>query len=186
MNNSVKIIFAFTLGVAAGSVTTWKLIKTKYEQIAKEEIDSVKETYSKKINRDAFFILDEDRVTGSEADENDEEYEDEYDKIISKQSYKNEKGGSESMKNEKPRIIPPEEFGENDDYETISLIYYEDDVLTDDVGDVIYDIENTVGEGYETHFGHYEDDTVFVCNDRLKCYYEILRDYGNYSDLQVN
>lgn len=179
MNNSVKIIFAFTLGVAAGSVATWKLIKTKYEQIAKEEIDSVKEVYSKKKE------LVEDEYDEEEIIE-DENSEYEYNKIISKQNYKNEKGGSESMENEKPRIIPPEEFGENDDYETISLIYYEDDVLTDDVGDVIYDIENTVGEGYETHFGHYEDDTVFVCNDRLKCYYEILRDYGKYSDLQVN
>ena len=55
MKNNVKIIFTFALGVAVGSVTTWKLIKTKYEQIAQEEIDSVKEVYSKrkeKINSD--------------------------------------------------------------------------------------------------------------------------------------
>ena len=40
--------------------------------------------------------------------------------------------------------------------------------------------------GYDTHFGEYEDDTVYVVNDRLKCYYEICRDYGNYSDHKVD
>ena len=86
----------------------------------------------------------------------------------------------------KPKIIPPEDFGENEDYETISLIYYEDEVLTDDMDEPIDDIENTVGLGYDTHFGEYEDDTVYVVNDRLKCYYEICRDYGNYSDRKVD
>ena len=48
MDNNVKIIFGFTLGVAAGVVATWKFFKTKYETISREEIDSVKEVYSKK------------------------------------------------------------------------------------------------------------------------------------------
>ena len=38
--------FLFTAGAAIGSVVTWKLVKTKYEQIAQEEIDSVKEEYA--------------------------------------------------------------------------------------------------------------------------------------------
>ena len=38
-------ILIFTTGVSIGSVVTWKLLKTKYEQIAREEIDAVKEIY---------------------------------------------------------------------------------------------------------------------------------------------
>ena len=38
----------FVAGVAIGSLATWKLVKTKYEQIAQEEIDSVKEAFSKR------------------------------------------------------------------------------------------------------------------------------------------
>ena len=40
-----------------------------------------------------------------------------------------------------------------------------------------------VVEDFADHFGEYEDDSVFVRNNRLKCDYEILRDEGEYSDL---
>ena len=36
-------ILIFSVGAAIGSVITWKLVKTKYERIAQEEIDSGKE-----------------------------------------------------------------------------------------------------------------------------------------------
>lgn len=45
------------------------------------------------------------------------------------------------------------------------------------------DVEEIVGEESLTHFGEYEDDSVFVRNDRLKCDYEILLDQRNYSDV---
>ena len=85
---------------------------------------------------------------------------------------------------DKPRIIPPEQFGEIDEYDRISLIYYEDGILTDDLNDPIDDIEDVVGIGFDTHFGEYEDDTVYVINDKFKTYYEVLRDYSRYSDLR--
>ena len=48
---------------------------------------------------------------------------------------------------------------------------------------VVDDVEEIVGEESLTHFGEYEDDSVFVRNDRLKCDYEILLDQRNYSDV---
>lgn len=39
--------FIFVAGAAVGSAATWKIVKTKYEQIAQEEIDSVKEEYGR-------------------------------------------------------------------------------------------------------------------------------------------
>ena len=47
MNMDKKVIFSFLIGATVGSITTWKLLKTKYEQITQEEIDSVKDVYSK-------------------------------------------------------------------------------------------------------------------------------------------
>ena len=38
----------FIIGAAIGSAVTWKYAKTKYEQIAQEEIDSVKEVFAKR------------------------------------------------------------------------------------------------------------------------------------------
>ena len=84
---------------------------------------------------------------------------------------------------EKPYVISPEEFGEFEEYEKISLTYYADQVLTDENNEEVDDVEEIVGEESLTHFGEYEDDSVFVRNDRLKCDYEILLDQRNYSDV---
>ncbi len=43
----------FIAGAGGGSVCTWQLLKWKYEQIAQEEIDSVKGLMSKKMRRKA-------------------------------------------------------------------------------------------------------------------------------------
>ena len=48
MNNKFTNFIMFTAGAAVGSVVTWKLLKTKYERLAQEEIDSVKEVFSKR------------------------------------------------------------------------------------------------------------------------------------------
>lgn len=44
----MKYFIAFVAGGALGSLATWMFVKKKYEQIAQEEIDSVKEVYSKR------------------------------------------------------------------------------------------------------------------------------------------
>ena len=80
-------------------------------------------------------------------------------------------------------MIPPDEFGELDEYETIDLVYYADKVLTDDDDQLVEDINNVVGFSSLESFGVYEDDAVFVRNDRLKCDYEILLDQRNYWDV---
>ena len=48
MNNNVIGVITFVAGVAIGSIVTWKFTKTKYEKIANEEIESVKEVFSKR------------------------------------------------------------------------------------------------------------------------------------------
>jgi hypothetical protein len=84
---------------------------------------------------------------------------------------------------DKPYVITPEEFGDLDDYETISLTYYADLILADDNDVIVDDIEDVVGFDSLNSFGEYEDDSVFVRNDRLKCDYEILLDQRKYSDV---
>ena len=69
-----------------------------------------------------------------------------------------------------------------DRYETESLTYYSDGVLTDEYDNPIEDIERLVGSDALTHFGEYEDDSVFVRNDDLKTDFEILKDYAKYYD----
>ena len=57
-------------------------------------------------------------------------------------------------------------------------------VLVDDGGDKIEDVDDVVGMESLTNFGEFEDDSVFVRNDRLRCDYEILMDERTYSEAQ--
>lgn len=193
MNNKITGFMMFIFGAAVGSVVTWQYTKKKYEQIAQEEIDSVKETFSK---------LKEVKNKDNESDENNnvrtivERAKDkpsivEYAAKLRKQGYINysntdslfEEEVDENMINDKPYVISPDEFGEFDDYDTISLTYYADQVLVDEDDELVEDIEETVGFESLNAFGEYEDDSVFVRNDRLKCDYEILLDQRKYSDV---
>lgn len=183
----MKYFITFVAGAALGSLATWIFVKKKYEQIAQEEIDSVKEVYSKrkpkaeKKDDEEDIQVDEKEVT-------------EYEKIIETTGYSkysdisksNVKTEAEHDDLERPYVIRPEEFGELDGYEMISLTHYSDGVLADDDDQQMADdeIDEVVGADYAEHFGEYEDDSVFVRNDRLKCDYEILLDHRKYSELR--
>ncbi len=187
MNKTINFMM-FVLGVAVGSVVTWRYVEKKYEQIAQKEIDSVKEVFSK---REAEFTKNtEVRVKADNAKEKPNVIE--YAAWLRKQGYTNysdmvdekpEEVKEEPMSVDKPYVIAPEEFGELDDYEIISLTYYADQILADDNDVIVDDVENVVGFDSLNSFGEYEDDSVFVRNDRLKCYYEILLDQRKYSDV---
>lgn len=189
----------FAAGAAVGSVVTWMLVKTKYEQIANEEIESVKEVFSQRkgitIKDVAEAAVKEGLDVDIELSEKERSIEEIRD-MVQELGYKNEQVMKEKEKEKedeeeededmdygKPYVIAPEESWEQD-YPTISLTYYEGDgVLTDDHDRLIKNVDELVGEDFASHFGEYEDDSVFIRNDKLKVYYEILRDYGSYSEI---
>ena len=190
MSSKGMAFLAFIVGAGMGSVCTWKLLKRKYELIAQEEIDSVKAAYAtREIGkgfvegfRDGLKVA-EDRT---QKDEDDVDFKN-YASIIQKEGYTDYSRSVEEKKGEafveKPYVISPEEFGEFEEYEKISLTYYADEVLADENDEEVDDVDEIVGEESLNHFGEYEDDSVFVRNDRLKCDYEILLDQRNYSDV---
>ena len=167
MNYSLSNAIMFAAGAIIGSVVTWKLIEKKYKQIADEEIASVKETYSKDFTPETF-----------ETEELDE-----HEEMVTELGYTSYENVKKEKTAYKPRIITPEEYGEKDGYDTESLTYYADGVLADDQDEPIEDVDNVVGYGFESHFGEYEDDSVFIRNDKLKTDYEILMDQRNHSDV---
>ena len=186
--NKTKNFMMFVLGVAVGSVVTWRYVEKKYEQIAQDEIDSVKEVFSKReaeFTEDTEVQIKADNARGKSSII-------EYAAHLHEQGYTNysdmvdekpEEVKEEPMSIDKPYVITPEEFGDLDDYETISLTYYADQILADDNDVIVDDIEDVVGFDSLNSFGEYEDDSVFVRNDRLKCDYEIMLDQRKYSDV---
>lgn len=193
--NKATGIAAFIFGAAVGSGVTWYFLKDKYEKLAQEEIDSVKEVFSKR----ASDISEKDEPQNDVEDTPEEPIDtelDSYKQFVNKVEYTDYSTDKTSdVKQEKvdepdyeeaPYVIMPEEFGELDEYDQISLTYYSDQVLTDENDELVEDVDRVVGFESLNHFGEYEDDSVFVRNDRLKCDYEILVDHRKYTDVLKN
>ncbi len=159
--NRGKTIVAFVLGFAAGVIVAEKYFARNYEEIAQNEIESVKESYRAKEHA---LEKKHDRK--------------EYGSVLEEAGYSQD--SYEEV--ERPYIISPDEYGELDDYNQISLTYYKrDGVLADENDYEIDDVEGTIGKDSLNHFGEYEEDSVFVRNDRRKTDYEILLDLGTWS-----
>ncbi len=183
----------FAVGAAAGSIATWRFLKTKYEQLAREEIEEVREYYANKSEK-----KDEEETNTDDSEEDStEEKEDskavytEYSKLASLYSgdateKTKDEGGEQPMSRQEPYVISPAEFGEIESYETETLIYYNDGVLADSDNNRIDDIESCIGYESLNHFGEYVegDDSVYVRNDEAMTDYEVLLDESNYADLE--
>lgn len=163
------------LGAAIGAGTAYLYLRKHFEQIAQEEIDSVKETYSCKCDGRCKCEPEE-----SEEENEKTEYEaatNEY-KSAEPNAVKIHRTGVRS----EPYVIKPDEFGmlEDKGYDEVSLTYYSDGVLVDDGDNVIEDTASLVGTDFADYFGEYEEDSVHVRNEMLKCDYEILKDNRAY------
>lgn len=184
-------IFIFVTGAAIGSVATWKLVKTRYEQIANEEIESVREFYK---NKDAEkeeaknYIGDPDpTIEDVEKEETEKamtDYRSYASAYMSEEKEEEEEDEEEDDMEDRPYVISPEEFGEAG-YEQISFTLYADGILADEQGYEMTDeeIEESVGKDALNHFGEFEDDSVFVRNDKLELDYEILKDLRKYNEV---
>lgn len=190
MNNTLSKVLIFAAGAAVGSAVSWKLLKTKYEQIAREEIESVKEVFSRREEpvkekteepepgTVAEFIEKKPAAVSKYAAKLEEERI-AYSKILEESEYvESEEFKAGGIKD--PYPIEPEEFGEMDDYDEVSLVYFADGVLTDDKYELIDDVDAIVGEDFADHIGDYEDECVHIRNDARRTDYEILADSRNY------
>lgn len=182
----MKGLFIFAAGVVAGAVAGAYLVKDKVMADAREEINEVREYYkSKKEN-----VKEEEPVV--EEKENVEETVNEYEEIVQNSGYINYNKMSEQPKVEKassvdmPYIIDPEEFGEEEGYDTMTLTYFADGVLIDDVDEVINEPDPVVGLDNLKIFDEFEAGSIYVRNDVWKTDFEILKDDWNWSDLQEN
>ena len=168
MSRSLNFV-SFAAGAIIGSVATWRILNKKYEQLFQEEIKSVKETFSKNFKDNE--IVTEEKNEESLINEE-------------KANYKNIVFEHYLSKEDQPYVISPDEFGEKKGYKLISLTYFSDEKLADDVG-YLFNVDE-IGEESLKQFGEYEEDSVHVRNDLLKADYEILLDPRKYSEVYPN
>lgn len=167
-------VIAFASGMIVGAFAAYTCLKNKFEASEKEEIVFRNEPSEKQdINEYTTKIRENGYTNYTDCSRTADE------------PKAREKSEEEVTKNT-PEVVSPDEFEnseEENEYEKISLTYYEDQVLADEDDNPIEDVENLVGFESLTRFGEFEEDAVYVRNDRLKCYFEILRDKRLYSDV---
>ena len=188
MNRKLSNVLLFTAGVAVGSLVTWRYFKSKYEVVEDEIEEKTEETEGETETEDEDPEVSESKMSYKKPPLK------EYVKMVEDSGYV-PKTHMEEVKEEiangewddkdvyEPFIIRPEEYGELHAYETLSLHYYADGVLTDELDNPIEDVESLVPADFADHFGEYEDDVVHVRNDNLECDYEILRDLRKFTDV---
>jgi hypothetical protein len=212
MTKNIFGILMFVAGVAVGSAVTVKLVKTKYEKRANEEIESVREYYASKRSKTPEVTVKDSTITTKYVDEikeldrikelDGEEKIKAYSDMVKDYGYTpKETEDSENDENTKKKeivkaehkqnvvLITPEELGENVDdldrcFDIVTLVYYADGVMVYHMDEhLVDDIEDLVGSEFKDHFGDYEDDAVFVRNFRNETDYEIIRDEDRYYDI---
>lgn len=179
-------IIALVAGAAIGSAVTYKIAKDNFAKRLETEIENMREYYL------GVKTYGEEEVEEPKSEEVEEvpPTQEEVDNIMANFNYGVYQESGEGLVKKKPSIskpyvIPPDLFGDNEEYDTETLTYYEDGVLTDDQDNPIEDIQGMVGYDSLLHFGEYEKDAVYVRNDRHKTDYEILLDNSRYEDLKA-
>ena len=202
----MKTLLYFIGGVVVGSAATFLLARKVFEDQKEQEIASVKEAYEKRhgiifteeTKKDAEMAQkntrikadmitssniiadngysDKNKMTQYNLFSNPPDAKDIHNGIDEGEDLKVDPGGPKEGLADKPYVISPSEFiNEQPYYDKITLEYYEDDVLCNAISEeIITDINTTIGLESLNHFGEYEDDVVYVRNEKWSTDYEII------------
>ena len=178
-------LFMFAAGAAIGSAVTYKFIKEKYERIAQEEIDSVKEKYSERAERNEHLEKLEDglKKTIDTMQQQIDAYE--HADLVRDAGYTNyAKAEPVVSRVDKPYTIEYDDYDTLDDYESEELMYYSDGVLADYYGNIVDDVDDLVGQdNLQVLIDDDDVDCLYIRNDSRRFDYEILYDLRTYSEV---
>lgn len=187
--NKLYVFLAFVAGGVCGVLGTKTYFEDLYRRQYEEDLESVKKvwTYKKPAEEDA---KEDDESVLVKGNHENEMYQ--YAKILQKSGYINYSDTPvdtsemtapevytppENYKD--PYPIPPDILG-SDGYDQITLFYTEDKVLLNEDDTKVDNIEDVVGLDSLNHFGEYEEDVLYVRNERLRTDYEVLMDPRTY------
>lgn len=187
--NKLYVFLAFVAGGVCGVLGTKTYFEDLYRRQYEEDLESVKKvwTYKKPVVDNTKEDNEPVLVKGNHENEM---YQ--YAKILQKSGYINYSDTPvdtsemtapevytppENYKD--PYPIPPDILG-SDGYDQITLFYTEDKVLLNEDDTKVDNIEDVVGLDSLNHFGEYEEDVLYVRNERLRTDYEVLMDPRTY------
>ena len=194
MSNFWKTSLAFVAGTIVGGFVTKKYIE--YKSQINDESEYEEYESQEAIEEEANDTSVENEETSNEeikiSSVNDEAYK----KLLADLQYSAEKEAEDFIERmiprqdevrdtSKPYNITPDEFEEIDEYDSDEYTYYADGYVTDSYGMPISDedILNTIGEDFDTYFGSYDDDQIWIRNERLRMDFSVVRDIDRFVDV---
>ncbi len=180
---AIKLLVAFAAGAGCGIFATRSYFASKYQDIADEEIASMKEVIDRKIAEDHM----DKEIT--------DQYHKEVDNYISSvpptkaKPWPKRKEVEESPSEfDAPFEINTDEWLEDGYFDKLSLTYYEgdnvlvsDDVETDADGPFA-DVEDTIGIDIFEEFRSGPEDEIYVRNPNTGIDYMIVKDPRKYNE----
>lgn len=194
MSNFWKTSLAFVAGAIVGGFVTKKYIE--YKSQINDEAEYEEYETQEPITEEANDTSVENEETSNDEIKirsvNDEAYK----KLLADLQYSAEKEAEDFIERmiprqdevrdtSKPYNIAPDEFEEIDEYDSDEYTYYADGYVTDSYGMPISDedILNTIGEDFDTYFGSYDDDQIWIRNERLRMDFSVIRDVDRFVDV---
>lgn len=173
---------SFAIGGISGFLFANHVLKEKYDKIVEEEVESIKASFRK-------YQIDQEAE--KESEEEIEAVKQEYEELVDNLGYSTI---SEDMVEESPEpnenevhhmIISEDQFGKIEDYETITLLLLQDGVMVDDDYDRMSDeeIQWAIGDVDLKAFAKSDAETMYIRNNRIKVYYEIVKDDQTYAEV---
>lgn len=170
---STNNILAIAAGAVVGSVVTWLCTKKYYKDLAKEEVEAVREIYR--------------NMRDKEVEKKKEEIESkikarEYTDIVKQYTVPDAPSVIiEELEERGDNYIPPVIISEDDvpdldEYGLDYLVYYSDGTMIFDIDpDQTITPEDYIGEAAYALLADYESDTIYVRNDNNHTCYEITK-----------
>ena len=158
-----KELIVFAGGALVGSLATWYICRNKYMNFD-DELDCEDESFDEQTESE-----DVEKIVRS------------YGYITEDESHYPPIDPITHAFVEKPYIISPNDFGEIDEYSTITITLYADGVLTDENNEPID--PDMLGRENLNHFGEYEEDAVHIRCDARKSDYEVLLDERTHEEV---
>ena len=183
--NGIKYALIFAAGAVLGAVSAVAMVKEKYESLAQIEIDTIRRYYKEKLQKQEEKKEEKVEEPVSEVKEYEDITNNYKGDIVGDKPFVKKEDGEVIDPYDTPYIISVEEFGEEIEYDTMTLTYFEDKVLVDDVDDVIEDVDTVVGLENLKIFEEFPGcTTIYVRNDIWKTDFEIIKDDWKWSDFQ--
>lgn len=181
VNRGLSAFCSFLVGAGLGVTIAWHFAKIKYEKIADEEIESMKK------------VLLKDKEKDNENSEKKKNIS-KLDEIVNNEGCKGQSTNYATVYNKKKtqkndvetyiHPIPSDEFGLEEEYDVITLVYLVDGVLIDDMDAEVGNIEEKIGEDFAKYFEESNGDTIYFKNDKYKAYYEVVQDDRSFDQVR--